>query len=140
MHRELESAFRRARYRVFAPAGELLLRVDQPDVKLAELLANSAGTAALLTAFNPHGRRQAPFRNRRSQQLLMRTLKQQGRIMFAARNEDPRGRWPVEPSLLVMGMLEKDARRLAARHGQAAFLWIETGGTPRLIETAALAG
>lgn len=141
MRRELQSAFRCARYRVFAPAAELLLRVDQPDLQLAALLAaNGVATAALLTAFNPGGRRQAPFRNRRSQHLLQQTLRQQGRIVFAACNEDPRGRWPVEPSLLVMGMRGKDARQLAARHGQAAFLWIEAGGTPRLIETAAPAG
>jgi hypothetical protein len=138
MRRELESAFRRARYRVFAPAGELLLRIDQPDEGLAALLRMSgAGEAALLTAFNPHGRRQAPFRNRQSQRQLARALMQQGRMVLPARNEDPRGRWPVEPSLLVTGMSSQDARQLAARFHQAAFLLVEAGGTPRLIETAA---
>ncbi len=138
MRRELEAAFRRARYRVFAPEEELLLRIDQRDVRLAHLLGtNGVAEAALLTAFNPHGRRQSPFRNRRSQQFLLRALMQRGCIVLAARNEDPRGRWPVEPSLLALGMPEKTARRLAARFHQVAFLMVDSVGTPRLIETAA---
>jgi hypothetical protein len=99
-----------------------------------------ARCAALLTAFNPGGRRQAPFRNRQSQQRLQRELLRDGYVVLAGRNEDPRGRWPMEPSLLALDLPLMRARRLAARHGQLAFLWMEEDGTPRLIETAVRAG
>jgi hypothetical protein len=138
MQPALESAFRRTRYRVWIPDGELVLRVDQHEPALIELL-NEAGAhcAALLTAFNPGGRRQAPFRNRQSQQRLREQLRRQGCRMFAGRNEDPRGRWMAEPSFLVPGLPFLRAEELAASYRQAAFLWMEKDGTPRLIEAAA---
>ncbi len=141
MQRELEVAFRRARYRVFTPAGELLLGVDRTDSRLAALLRDSgAHCAALLTAFNPGGQRQAPFRNRQSQRRLIRALARQAPALFAGRNEDPRNRWPMETSVLVLNLPEQGARHLAACFKQAAFLWMDAGGTPRLIETAARPG
>lgn len=141
MEGELESAFRRTHYRVLASSSELLLRVDQHEPALATVLhANEAHCAALLTAFNPGGRRQAPFHNRRSQQRLQRELQCRGYTTIEGRNEDPRGRWPVEPSMLALGLPLVQARQLAVRYGQLAFLWMDESGTPRLIETAAHAG
>ena len=141
MHRELEAAFRRTRYRVFAASGELLLQVDRVEPALAAVLRDSgAHCAALLTAFNPDGRRQAPFRNRQSQQRLHRELQRRGHAVIPARNEDPRGLWPMEPSLLVPNLPLIHARQLAAHYGQVAFLWMDDGATPRLIETAAPPG
>jgi hypothetical protein len=140
MRRELESAFRRTRYRVFAPDGELVLRVDEPAPAMAALLrACMAREAALLTAFNPQGQRQPAFRNRQAQRALRAALLQQGCLVIEGRNEDPRGLWPAEPSLLVLGMSLARAQELALRHGQAAFLWMDAAGTPRLIEAAAAA-
>jgi hypothetical protein len=138
MRRELESAFRRTRYRVWIPGAELVLRVDRTEPALATLLhAANARCAALLTAFNPGGRRQAAFGNRQLQRRLDEQLRGQGCATFAGRNEDPRGLWPAEPSLLVPGLPFTRAREIAARYGQAAFLWMDADGTPRLVETAA---
>jgi hypothetical protein len=140
MEKELESAFRRTNYRVFADT-TLLLRVDRAEPALRVLLHEAdADSAALLTAFNPGGLRQPPFRNRQSGQRLGRELARAGFTAIAGRNEDPHGRWPVEPSLLVLALPWPRAHALAARYGQVAFLWIEADGTPRLIETAARAG
>lgn len=141
MRRELESAFRRARYRVLSSSGELLLRVDESDAALAALLrASGANCASLLTAFNPCGRRQAPFRNRRAQKRLHDALTRAGHVVLLGRNEDPRGLWPVESSVFVFDLPQEDAQRIAARYQQAAFLYVEVNGTPRLIETAAQPG
>jgi hypothetical protein len=43
----------------------------------------------------------------------------------------------VEPGLLVLGLPLATAQRIAAGHGQAAFLWMESDGLPRLMEPAA---
>jgi hypothetical protein len=139
VHRELRRTFGGAHYRVTTPRGDLLLRVDQRHPGLASLLEESdVSQAALLTAFNPGARRAAPFRNRRAQRQLREEIARRGYRTLAGRNEDPRGRWPVEPTLLVLGLPLQVARRLAAGHGQVAFLWIRSDGTPRLVETAAL--
>lgn len=139
MRRELRKTFRGVHYCVTAPRGDLLLRVDQRHPDLAALLEESgASQAALLTAFNPGARRAAPFRNQRAQRRLREEIAHRGYRTLAGRNEDPRGRWPTEPTLLVLGLPLQVARRLAAGHGQVAFLWIQSDGTPRLVETAAL--
>jgi len=135
----LQAAFRAARYRIRAPGGDLVLGVDQPSVPLARLLTGmNAGDAALLTACNPGGRPQAEALNRAARAELLRDAEHAGHGTLPACNEDPRGLWPDEPSLLVPGLGFGAAHALAARYGQAAFLWIDAAsGTPRLIETAA---
>jgi hypothetical protein len=138
MRRELEIAFRNTGYRVFAGYDELVLRVDQQSPALARLLRESgARCAALLTAFNPGGRRQLRFGNRQSQRRLRIELARLGYAVLEGRNEDSRGRWPAEASVLVVDLPLSIARRFAARYGQTAFLWTGTGGLPQLIETAA---
>jgi len=140
MRRELESAFRRTRYRVHVPQGALLLHVDVVEPGLASLLrASHVHQAALLTAFNPGGRRHPPFRNRQAQRALRAELLQSGHEVLEGRNEDPRGLWPAEPALLALGLSLPCAQRIALRYGQVAFLWLDATGTPRLVEAAAAA-
>ncbi|MEO6081042.1 MAG: DUF3293 domain-containing protein [Steroidobacteraceae bacterium] len=134
-------AFLAAIYRFDSEDGELLLTVDSPNAALLDLL-HSRGTqsAAVITAFNPQGRRQDDTLNRAAQDVLLRDLTTAGHDIFPGRNEDPDGRWPVEASFLVLGISLSAARALAARHNQLAFLWADAvTATPRLIETAASA-
>lgn len=138
MHRKLETAFRNTHYLVSTADGELLLRIDRRSPELSALLRDTgAGSAALLTAFNPGARKQAAFLNRRMQRRLRIELAAQGFTMLEGRNEDPRGRWPVEPSLLVLDLQLARAQRLAARYGQVALLWMTGDGVPRLVQAAA---
>jgi hypothetical protein len=135
------AAFRATHYRFDYPDGELLLTVDAPSAILAALLrSNGVETMAVLTAFNPGGNLQAPPINVRAQQLLLDDLAAGGFSLFSGRNEDPSGEWPVEQSFLVLGITLGQARKIAARHNQLAFLWTDAkDATPRLIETAAAA-
>jgi hypothetical protein len=135
----LEAAFRNTRYRVSTSSGELQLHVDRPDAILARLLRESgAHCAALVTAFNPGGRRMTAFRNRRAQRRLRDELLRGGHRVFEGRNEDPHRRWPVESSMLVINLPLAAARNLCTRYGQVAFLWSGPDGTPRLHATAAV--
>jgi hypothetical protein len=137
MHDQLEAAFRRTRYHVHAREGELVLRVDQPSPALARLLRTSgARCAAILTAFNPRGRMQAPQLNRLSQRQLGRELRRRGYALLDGRNEDPRGHWPAEPTWLVFGLSLARAQDIASRYRQAAFVWCGVRGAPRLVGTA----
>lgn len=137
MHRELEIAFRRTAYRVRAPATELMLRIDQPNPALAGVLQDAGvQCAAVLTAFNPRGRRSPPFLNRRAHQQLRTELERAGYTLLPGHNEDPRRHWPVEPTWTALGLPLADAQTIAARFGQAAILWMDAAGTPRLIAAA----
>jgi hypothetical protein len=132
------AGFRATLYRFESPEGNLLLRVDVPNAALSELLrARRAGSAAVLTAFNPQANRRARSANLHAQEVLRRNLETGGFTLLPGRNEDPAGEW-VEESFLVPGISLTDARSFAARHDQLAFLWMDVASaTPRLIETAA---
>jgi hypothetical protein len=136
MHRDLENAFRNTRYRVLDTAGDFVLQVDQPSANLQLLLVacREAG-AALLTAFNPGARPRDLEANERAQRELVAELASGGFRVINARNEDPENLWPIEASVLVPGLPLASAHRLAAQHGQVAFLWSDRSGTPRLVET-----
>jgi hypothetical protein len=133
------AAFRAARYYFPSPDGPMLLKVDEPSAALADLLrSRNAAGAAVITAFNPHGRRQDEALNRAAQNQLLCDLRAAGNALLPGRNEDPAGGWPVEESFLVLGIGLPTARKLAARYGQLAFLWIDAANAmPRLVETAA---
>jgi hypothetical protein len=137
MRDELEAAYRAASYRVAGPAGEFMLKVDQHSEPLANLLRGAGvGQAALLTAFNPQSEVQTAEWNRAAQARLRAELAAGGYQLVAACNGDPAGQWPVEESVLALGMDLAAARECAARYQQVAFLWMDAGGIPRLIETA----
>ena len=138
----LRHAFRMTRYCFETPAGALQLTVDCHCPELAVML-DSVGTAtmAVLTAFNPAGLLRDNKHNIAAQQALRVELETGGYLLMAGRNVDPTGKWPDEPSLLVVGISLEAAHELAMRYGQAAFLWSDAdSATPRLIETAAPAG
>jgi hypothetical protein len=66
---------------------------------------------------------------------LLAELGAGGYRLLPGRNEDPCGQWPVEESVLVLGMDLAAARDCAARYGQVAFLWTDAAATPQLIQT-----
>jgi hypothetical protein len=133
----LREAFRATRYCFESPEGELALGVDTANERLRALLRNHlAESAAVLTAFNPQGKRRDHSTNLAAQAQLRRDLSASGFTLLSGRNEDPAGKW-VEESFLVIGIGITAARSLAARHDQLAFLWTDAASaTPRLIETA----
>lgn len=134
----LDAAFRAARYRFRTQMGEMELSVDVPSAALAGLLqAHGAKSMAVLTAFNPQGRRQDERRNRDAQRELLQQLTASGCVLYPGQNEDPAGRWPVEQSVLALDLDLAEAHRLAARYNQLAFLWASAPmAVPRLIEAA----
>jgi len=139
MDAKREAAFRSTRYRVRIPLADLLLRVDQPEPRVARLLRElGADCAVLVTAYNPGARRATPFRNRRAQRRLWNELTHCGYRLFEGCNEDPHRRWPEEPSMLVIDLPLAAAQGLCARYGQVAFLWLQTDGIPRLRPTTAV--
>jgi hypothetical protein len=137
---QLLTAYRAARYRVWAPGGEFLLQVDRPEPRLAKLLREAwVEGAALLTAWNPGSVEQPLHVNQSMQSDLERELSNAGCACVRARNEpavdsSTNQDW-IEESVLALGITLAKAHELAAHHGQVAFLWISSDATPRLVTT-----
>jgi uncharacterized protein len=53
-------------------------------------------------------------------------------------SRDPAGRWPAEPSLLVLGIARGEAEALGRAHRQNAIVFADKGGAPELVLLAKL--
>ncbi|MDR3323628.1 MAG: DUF3293 domain-containing protein [Zoogloeaceae bacterium] len=129
----LEHAYRATAYHVRLPAGELVLRVDEPAPRLDGWLAGE-GVACwgVLTAWNPASKRLSVARNRPRQAALRHVLQEQGYRIFPGEHHSAGGDWPLEPTFFILSLPQNDALDLARRFGQNAFLWGERGGCPQL--------
>lgn len=131
-------AFRRTRYRVFTPDGELDLHIDQYDAALSRLLhARNCISAALLTAWNPGAEPTAIARNESLQQQLVAAMVGEGYACLDAVNEPfddaTDSRVWREPSVLVLGITLRQSHHAAVRFGQLGFVWMDRQATPRLM-------
>jgi hypothetical protein len=132
----LTIAYRAARYEVHLPDQRVSLQVDAPSEPLRRWLrAQGHRCAALLTAHNPASQLHDAAVNAQAQRQLQAAIHARGLAFHAGCNLDPQGIWPAEDSLLVPDLSLEDARALALRFGQRAFLWCDDSGTPRLHET-----
>ncbi len=134
---ELIAAYEKADYVVFGHqrgAPELVIRVDQVNPALDELLGhNEAATAAFVTACNPRGEKKTYEENEAAAAALRASPALIGYAWFKGEGRDPEGRWPSEPSLLIVGISRKDAEQLGEALNQNAIVFIEKGGKPRLV-------
>ncbi|MCX8099135.1 MAG: DUF3293 domain-containing protein [Casimicrobiaceae bacterium] len=133
---ELLRAYLNAHYHINDRGIRLTLRIGEPSAAL-ELLMRSQHTeaAAYLTACNPHSQPLAPEENQRRNRSLERDLQARARLILRGSSTDPRHLWPPEESFLALGLPLREARTLAARYEQNAFVWIGRNKIPRLILT-----
>ena len=132
----LRAAYEAALYVVFAEP-ELVIRIGEPNPDLDELMASAeASTAAFLTAANPDGEQQSEEENRAAAEALHKSELLIGLPSFDGEGRDPLGKWPAEPSLLVLGITRDDAMFIGVSHAQNAIVWLEKGKAPELVELA----
>lgn len=131
----LVAAYRATRYRVFLGDEAVTLRLHGPDEQTAALLADhDAVQAVLLTAWNPLSQPTPVLANERRQRELTAESSRRWTVLEGeGRSLD--GRWPAEPSLLILGIDLLAARTLANRFQQLAFVLIDQRGMAHLIAT-----
>lgn len=130
---DLVEAYRQAQYVVFGEP-ELLIRVGEPNADLDALLeGHNAQSAAFVTAANPEGEQLSAQENQAAAEALLKSEFLAGRAWFEGEGRDPEGRWPAEPSVLVIGLSRKDAEALGVVYGQNAIVFIEKGAAPELV-------
>ena len=125
--------YRESTYRFCDDSGIVALRIGEPSAALRALMQSRAvATAAYLTAWNP-GSEPLPFEaNRERNERLRAELRSMG--FEHLDGEGGKDDW-LEESYLVPGLSLEDAHDLASRHGQAAFVFCERDGVPRLVVT-----
>ena len=133
---DLVVAYLNAEYIVFGEP-ELTLRIGEPSEELDALLeAEGAGTAAFVTAANPHGRLAGKTENVLATTALLEAQREAGYACFAGEGRDPQGAWPVEPSVLVVGISRAEAEVLGRSYEQNAIVFLENGKAPELVMLA----
>ena len=137
MAQTLDEAFRRTSYRVRLDAGEVTLRVDELSMEIDDLLRRlNFEAGVVVTAHNPGGTATAAAENERAQARLKRAIARRGWRSFEGVNVADDGRWPDEPTLLVLPEHPDDAVALAADFGQDSVLLVAIGAPARLVRAA----
>ncbi len=129
----LSHAFEKAIYRVHSPKGDIDVRIGHVNRPLNTLLEQEKSQgAAILTACNPGAQICSRAFNDAVQESLLRDLQKMTLRWWPAVNLDPAGRWPDEPSLLVLDISLQQARWQARLFKQLAFVYIPLNGKPQL--------
>ena len=130
---ELDAAFRATCYRVDCAAGEFDLRIGVVNQRFDDFLrVCGARRWGLVTAHNPGGVRCDEQNAARQRDLLCRLKSLQWRWLPAYHVADD-GRWPVEPSVLILQVGEAELGALASDFSQAAVVCGAVGFPPRLV-------
>ena len=130
---ELRAAYEATDYVVFAEPG-LVIRIGEPNPDLDALMESAeAATAALLTAANPGGELHSDEENRAALAELRKSGLLRFRTQYDGEGRDPLGKWPAEPSLLVIGISRDDAVFIGVSHAQNAIVFVEKGRAPELM-------
>lgn len=133
MEPDLIEAYENADYAIFVDP-PLILKVGEPSRRLDELMqAEGTGTAAYITAANPHSVRQSAAENREANSALADLIAASGYPWRAGEGRDPDGRWPAEQGFLIFGIYKKNAELLGRLFRQNAILFIELGNAPQLL-------
>lgn len=133
LKQELIDAYLDADYVVFTDP-ELVLKIGEPSARLDALLeqAGAAG-AAFVSAANPRGERRDDAENTAAASALDDLVAAAGYPRHPGEGRDPQGRWPAEPSLLVLGIYRDNAEALGRLFGQNAIVFVENGRAPELV-------
>ena len=134
----LVALYKATHYQVFAPGGVLILHIDAFSAALLELHAKfGVASSAFITAYNPRSQQTADDINAAAQESLIAEVKKLGLPWIAGAGVDPVGRWPMEPSLLVLGISRAQARILVRQFEQNACVFTGASGIPELLLASA---
>jgi hypothetical protein len=133
MQSSLVEAYRRTTFAADTPRGRLALRIGEASAELDSLLASlGVRSWAYVTAWNPGSVQRGDKENERRQRELVATVATCGLTAYAGEGIGNDGRWPSEPSLLILGIARVQAIELGRQFGQVAIVYGERGAPAEL--------
>lgn len=122
---ELAKAYHEALYVIHGEDEDVVLKVGQANPELGALMKmHGVNSAAFLTAFNPYSILSTAEENVLNQNSLIADIQTLGVKSIAGEGGNTSNIWPIEPSVLALGISLQSAELLADRYQQNAFLWI----------------
>lgn len=118
--------------------GEVVtIRIGKPPpaALCSALAACAASSAVYLTAFNPRSHKRSTRENAHRQRRLLARLSADGIAVLHGDGHLPGSGWPPERSVLAIGIAREQARALAERFGQNAYVEITPEQPARLVLT-----
>ena len=132
---ELVRQYRESTYRFRLEGRDAVMHVDIPSAQLDRAhRAHGVDCSAFLTAWNPRSEPRDERENEARNRALQRDVEAMGLAWLPARGVAADQDWE-EASILIFGIGKEDARALAAKYGQNAFLYAGADAVPRLIFT-----
>jgi hypothetical protein len=130
---EQAAAYRATEYNVVTPKGRFTLRAFRRSLTLHRLhLAFNVAGSAFLTAFNPYSERSDAANNQSYQDQLIADVRERWKFL-PGEGVDPQGKWPAEPSLLVLGISREESIALGKKYRQNAILVADEEGNTTLL-------
>ncbi len=112
----------------------LVLRINEFNKPLASLYkVNRANCCCYITACNPLGNIISDDANDDRQSLLATDIRNRGLTFFKGIGQHPSGKWPGEPSFLVLGIALEAAKSLGNKYEQNAIVWCGSDAVPQLV-------
>lgn len=112
----------------------LLLRIGERNQDLAALYQEYAvSTAAVLTAWNPYSEPRSDAENEIAQGKLISEIDGLSLRHEPGHGADPTGKWPPEPSRLVLGIDLETAASLGRQFRQNGIVWVSANVVPTLV-------
>ncbi|WP_158618434.1 DUF3293 domain-containing protein [Candidimonas sp. SYP-B2681] len=134
--RSIINAFQHAHYNVFAPGNHFTAHIGKRCDALASLMADyGKNTVSILTAYNPDAKTGDIDQNRHAQQALFEEIHKLGAPCFSGQNRAANGDGPAEPTWVVLGLSREQAKNLAQRFRQLAFVFSDECAKPELVWT-----
>jgi hypothetical protein len=129
---ELSNAYFGTEFQVFIPNGTITLHGLGLSEELVELhLAYEVSSSAFITAYSPYSQEIEDWVNRENQARLMREASRNWHFLPGA-GADPKGNWPAEPSILVLGIEPEEAMAIGREFHQHAVLIGDAEGNTEL--------
>ncbi|MDH6149335.1 MULTISPECIES: DUF3293 domain-containing protein [Paraburkholderia] len=126
-------AYLETHYRVISDEPMTLL-VGTPNPALEALHeATGVESSAFITAWNPYSQKCGDETNANRQKALAGELTALGLRFLPGVGLHPSGKWPGEPSFLVLGISFESAKELAERYEQNAIIWARADAVPELV-------
>lgn len=111
-----------------------VLKIGASSRPLAQLyLKHGCECAAYVTACNPLGENVGQERNAELQRQLTSKLARGDFAFLPGIGQDSKGKWPGEPSYLVLGIQLNSAMELGNTLRQNAIVWCDADTVPQLI-------